>query len=132
MGSPISSTLVQIYLQYIEELIVKHWMETGEIMYYRRYVDDIIIIFDQNKINEDLITNYMNNVHKHIEFKLTEEENKTMNYLDLSIHRDNNNNNNNNNNLQLGIYRKLTQKNTTIHFTSNHPFEHKIAATNST
>ena len=26
------------------------------------------IIFDQNKINEELITNYMNNIHKYSEF----------------------------------------------------------------
>ena len=44
----------------------------------------------------------MNNIHKHLEFKLTEEENKDIDYLDLSTHRDNNN-------LQLGIYRKPTQ-----------------------
>jgi hypothetical protein len=44
--------------------------------YYRRYVDDITVIFDQNNINEDLITSYMNNIDKHLEFKLTEEENK--------------------------------------------------------
>jgi len=37
-------------------------METGEISYYRRHVDDIRITFDQTKINEVLITNYMNNV----------------------------------------------------------------------
>jgi len=47
-------------------------MENGEISYCRRYVDDIIIIFNQNKINEELFTNYMNNTHKHLEFKLTE------------------------------------------------------------
>jgi hypothetical protein len=41
----------------------------------------------------------------------------------LCIHR-------NNNNLQLGIYRKPTQTHTTIHFTSKHPLEHKLAAYN--
>ena len=50
-------------------------METGEITYYRRYVDDIIVIFDQNKINEDSVTNCMNNIGKHLDFKLTEIEN---------------------------------------------------------
>ena len=35
------------------------------------------IIFDQNKINEELITNYMNNIHKYSEFKLTKEETTT-------------------------------------------------------
>jgi len=32
-------------------------MVFGEITYYRRYVDDVIIIFDQYKINEYSITN---------------------------------------------------------------------------
>jgi hypothetical protein len=76
-------------------------MEIGEIACYRRYVDDIIIIFDQNKINEVSITKYMNNIQKYLELKPTEEENKNINYLVLSIDR--------NNNLQLGIYRKPTQ-----------------------
>ena len=49
-------------------------MESGEILYYIRYVDDIQIIYDQNKTNEDSITNYMNNIHKYLEFTLTEEE----------------------------------------------------------
>jgi hypothetical protein len=112
MGSPLSSTLAEIYLQYFEEMMIKHWMETSEITYYRRYVDDIMI-FHQNKINEDAINNYMN-IHKHSEFKLTAEESNNISYLDLSIHRDNHN-------LQMGIYRKPTQTDTNIHFTSNHP-----------
>jgi len=65
----------------------------------------------------------MNNIKKYLEFKLTEEENNNINYLDLSTHR-------NNNNPQQGIYRKPTQTDTTIHFTSNHPLEHKIAEYN--
>jgi len=44
----------------------------------------------------------MNNIHKYLEFKLTDEEIKNINYLDLSIHRGNNN-------MQPGIYRKPTQ-----------------------
>jgi len=66
------------------------------------------------------------NIRKHLEFKLTTEENKNMNYLDLSIHKDKNKNNNNN--LQLQIYRNPTQTDITIHFTSNQPLEHKLAA----
>ena len=42
MGSSISSTIAEIYPQYFEETIVKHWKETKEIIYYKRYVDDII------------------------------------------------------------------------------------------
>ena len=42
-------------------------------------------------------------------------------HLDLSINRSNNN-------LYLGIYRKPTQTDATLHFTSNHPLEHKLTA----
>jgi hypothetical protein len=59
-------------------------------------------------------------MHKKLEFKLKEEENKNINHLDLSIHR-------HNNNIYLGIYRKPTQTDITIHFTSNHPLELKRA-----
>jgi len=97
-------------------------MENGQILYYRRRVDDTIIIFDQNKINEELITNYMNNIHKHLEFKLTEDENN-ITYLDPSIPR-------NDNDIHLDIRRKPTQTDTTIPFTSNHSLEHELAAYN--
>jgi hypothetical protein len=79
--------------------MVRHWMETGEITYCRRYVDDIKIIFDKNEVTEDSIASYVKNINKYLEFRLTEEENKNINYLDLSIRRGNNH-------LQLGIYRK--------------------------
>jgi hypothetical protein len=115
MGSPPSNTLNEIYLQYFEEMMIKHWIETGEITYYRRYVDDTIIISDQNKTDENTITNHMNNIHKHLEFKLTTEENNNINYIDLSINR-------NNQSLQIGIYRKPTQTDTTIDLHTLHTY----------
>ena len=33
MGSPLSTTIEEIYLQYFEELVIKHWIETSEIIY---------------------------------------------------------------------------------------------------
>ena len=47
MGSPISSTMAEIYLKYIEETYVKQWLESKEILYYKRYDEDILIIYDQ-------------------------------------------------------------------------------------
>jgi hypothetical protein len=120
MVSPISSTLAEMYLQFLEELIIKHWIEIVEISYYKIYVDDILIIFDQNKTIENSITNHINNIHKYLEFKITEKE-TNISYLNLSIHR-------HNNNLNLGINRKPTQTDTTIHFTPKHPLEQKLPA----
>ena len=121
MGSPISSTIAEIFLQHIEHTTIKHWLESEEIIYYRRYVDDILIIYKGNITNEHKISQHMNNVNKHLQFKPTSEQNQTINYLDLTIHRKNNN-------LDLSIYRKPTNTDICIHQLSNHPNEHKTAA----
>jgi len=57
----------------------------------------------------------MNGVSKHLEFKTTVEDNNYNNYLDLTIYR-------NTNSIELGIYKKPTSADITIHYTSNHPF----------
>jgi hypothetical protein len=115
MGSPISGMLAEIYLQYLEEAYIKHCLENKEITY--------INIFDQNKISEHTIHSFMNNVDEHLEFKMSTEENRITNYLDLSINR-------NTNNVDLHIYRKPNYIDITIHFSSNHPYGHKLAAFN--
>jgi hypothetical protein len=50
MGSPISSTMAKVYLQYIEETHMEQWQDSKEIIYCQIYVDDIVIIYDQSKI----------------------------------------------------------------------------------
>jgi hypothetical protein len=99
LGSPVSSTLAELHLQFFEELINKHWKERGEISYYNM---DVVLKFDQNKTNDTSINNNMNNINENLEFKKTEEEKNNTNYLDLSIYIYNNK-------LNLGIYRKHTQ-----------------------
>ena len=123
MGSPISSTVVEIYLQFLEETHIKQWLESREIVYYKRYVDDVLIIFDHNRTSEQTIINQANSINKHLQFKMSTEENKVANYLDLSIHR-------NDSNIDIGIYRKPICTDTTIQFSSNHPYEQKITPFN--
>ena len=100
MGSPVSSTITEIYIQFLEELHIKQWLETKQILYFKRYVIDILSICNQNKTNEHDILNHANSVDKHLQFKLSTEENNLIDHLDLSIYR--------NNNTDLGIYRKPT------------------------
>jgi hypothetical protein len=60
---------------------MKQWIECQKIIYYKKYVD-ILIIFDQNKVSKTAIINYVNNVDEHLEFKASEEINNSINYLD--------------------------------------------------
>jgi hypothetical protein len=81
MGSPISSTIAEIYIQFLEELYVKQWSDSRHVLYYKRYVDDILIIYNQNKTNEQDILNHANNINKHLQFKLSTEENNLIKLL---------------------------------------------------
>ena len=81
----------------------------------------MLIIFDENKISEHTIHNFMNNVDEHLEFKMSMEENRIINCLDLSINR-------NAKNVDLSIYRKPTYIDITIYFSSKHPHSRKLAA----
>jgi len=85
LGSPISNTIAEIYLQFLEEIYIKQLLKIKELVYYIVYVDDILIVFNQNKTDGKTIMNPMNKIDKHLEFKLSEEENNTINYLDRSI-----------------------------------------------
>jgi hypothetical protein len=91
------------------------------IIFYNWYVDDILINFDDNKITADDILVYMNSLHKHFKFKVTNEENRTIGFLDLLITTDQEE-------LPINIFRKSTTTHTPIHYNSNHPMEHKLAA----
>jgi hypothetical protein len=121
MGSPLSSIIAEIYLQHYEKLFIKHWIDSSVIKYYSRYVDDIFIIFVTRLVTEDTILNYMSNISKHLEFKITTQDNNTINYLDLTIIR-------RINRIELDIFQKPSTTRTTIHARSNHPEEHKTAA----
>jgi len=92
-----------------------------EVIYCKIYVDDIIIIYDQSKTQDEIILHKINKIEKNLQFKMSTEESNTINYLDINIHR-------NNNNMDIAIYRKTTCTDTTVLYSSNHPHEHKIAA----
>ena len=121
MGSPISSTIAEIYIQYFESLHVKHWLESSEIIFYKRYVDDIFIVYDTGKTNAQNIFKKIYKIDPNLQFKITYETDNTITYMDLSISRSNNK-------LELGIYRKPIETGTVIHSNSNHPYEQKMSA----
>jgi len=62
----------------------------------------------------------MNGINEQSEFKATEEINNSINYLDRTINR-------NINKIELDMYRKPTNADITIQYTSNHPQDHKQA-----
>jgi hypothetical protein len=46
MDSPVSGFIAEIFLQYYEDYTIKYYLEDKKIIFYKTYVDDILIIFE--------------------------------------------------------------------------------------
>ena len=121
MGSPISGTIAEVFLQHLEHIYIGPLIETKRILFYTRYIDDILIIYDTESTNHDYLAQYTNTMHANLQFNPTLESNGYINFLDLTIIR-------RNTHLEIVIYRKPTTTDTAIHSTSIHPNEHNMAA----
>jgi hypothetical protein len=51
MGAPTSSVLAETYIQHMEHKQIYPILIKQQTMAYFRYVDDILMIYDQNKTN---------------------------------------------------------------------------------
>ena len=74
MGSPLSNSIAEIFLQHLEHTHLKHLLDTKAINYYIRYVDDILIIHntDHNSpenMSPDKHDKPEPNIHSHIRGK---------------------------------------------------------------
>jgi hypothetical protein len=67
MGSPISGLVAEIYLQSLEHTHIKPLLDTKHIIFYTRYIDDILIIYNTTQISLDTITLHANNIHNNLE-----------------------------------------------------------------
>jgi hypothetical protein len=52
MGSPISGTNAEIFLQHIENKHIKQALDTKNIILYTRFVDDILVIYDRQHTHD--------------------------------------------------------------------------------
>jgi DNA integrity scanning protein DisA with diadenylate cyclase activity len=105
MGSPISVIVAEIFLQHLENSHLNQILETKNIIFYTRYVDDILIIYDTERTSSETIHNCMNKIHPNLEFTPTQEHNNSISFLDLLI-------NQKPSKIEIDIYRKPTATDT--------------------
>ena len=119
MGSPISNTDAEIFLQNLENTHLKQILDAKNITFYARYVNDILLIYNTKHTTPKIIHNHINKVHPKLQFTPTFENNNNISFLDLLIIR-------HLTQVEIDIFRKPTTD-TTINYTSNHPTEHNLA-----
>jgi len=83
MGSPISSTIAEIFLQHIENIHLKQMPDTKNILFYTRYVDDILLKY----IIMETFHKYINQLHPNLQLNPTHKSNNSISFFDLLIIR---------------------------------------------
>ena len=86
MGSPLGPTLANIFLCYHEELWLSSCPVDIKPTFYRRYVDDIFLLFE-NLDQVERFKAYMNSRHPNIKFTSELEEGDILPFLDIKVIR---------------------------------------------
>lgn len=121
MGNCIAGTIADIFINMLEEKIFNsNWPMLNKIVYYYRYVDDTLLLVNGDQDDIKMIHQKFNSLHPKIKFTIETEQNKTINFLDLTI-------SNHNNHHKFQIYRKPTTTDVIISNKSCHPNSHKHA-----
>ena len=87
MGSPLDPTLTNAFLVYHEKNQLEHFPLEYRPLYYRRYVDDIFVLFN---LAEHLkcFHSYLHSRHLNISFTIENEKDNRMSFLDVNIIRE--------------------------------------------
>ena len=117
MGSPLGPTLANLFLAYYEEKWLNDCPVQFKPKFYRRYVDDIFLLFEkQDQVKKFL--RFMNSRHKNIRFTYEEEQNDSMSFLDIKITRELGK-------LTTSVYRKKTFSGVYLNYGSYLPVDYK-------
>ena len=117
MGNPLGPTMANIFMSQFE----KKWIDDCSLVsrptYYRRYVDDIFVLFnDKHHLQQFL--EYLNSRHPNISFTHESEVNNTLAFLDINVTR-------NENILETSVFRKKTFTGVYTNFSSCIPTQYK-------
>ena len=95
MGAPASSIFSEIYLQYLENTKIFDILTKNHIIWYFLYVDDFLIVCQNNTTNIHEVLNTFINSTVTMHFTMEEEFENKINFLNITISKDENNIENN-------------------------------------
>ena len=73
IGAPTSSILSELYLQYLENTTIFDILFKFKILGYFRYVDDILIVYNQSHTDIEEVQSTFNNITPKLKFTLERE-----------------------------------------------------------
>lgn len=115
MGSACAPSIANLFMEQLELNFIDN-VEVNpfhdQIIFWKHYIDDIFVLF-KGAVQFDNFTEWLNNVHCSIKF-VGSSDTTQINFLDTVVYRDLNNK------MAFRVYRKPTDKNALLHYSSHH------------
>ena len=118
MDFPLGGTLADIFLCYHETTWLKNCPKSFKPVYYKRYVDDIFVLFEKPEQVSPFVK-YMNKRHKNTKFSFEAEKDNSFSILDVKICREKDK-------FTASVFRKDTFTGVSTNFSSFVALEHKF------
>jgi predicted transcriptional regulator len=87
MGASTFPILAEMYLQFTECNNIHEVLTKYKITGYVIYVDDVLLIHDEELTHVNLTLQEFNNIHPKLQFTIEKEQNNKINFLDVTIQR---------------------------------------------
>ena len=81
MGAPTSSILSEVYLEHMENTTIRELLKKNRIEGYFRYVDDILVVYNDDNTNIYNVLEDFNNLAPKLKFTLEEEQKNQINFF---------------------------------------------------
>ena len=111
MGSPVSSVVANIFMERLEEVVLRTAV-AFQLRIWKRYVDDVFSIVLRNGLDRMLV--HLNGIDDNTKFTIEQEEGMCLPFLDVSVRREEDGS------MRTGVFRKDTQTDRTLVFNSHH------------
>ena len=85
MGAPTSSVLSEIYLQFMEHNKLYTILLQNNILGYIRYVDDILIVYNDSNTDSDKLLVHSHNAIPTKIFSIEKESDNCIKFLDITV-----------------------------------------------
>ena len=112
MGSSLGPVLANVIMTEMEKIVVEPLLQDGTIAFYKRYVDDTLLLIKPEKLSDVLYS--FNSFHPKIKFTSDDFPDSHIHFLDLKVSSD----------LSLDIYRKDSFTGQYVRFDSFEPWNY--------
>jgi hypothetical protein len=85
MGASTWAILSEVYIHHLQHISIADILNKYQIIDYYRYVNDILIVYDERKTNIINTLENFNAIHPTLKFTIEQQTQSRINYLDLAV-----------------------------------------------